>query len=83
MENGLSYEDYKADNSYVFEAVRYYFNGDALVKIAAANYYVLPDGRLDGDKFIIKVKAFSPVPETAYLQLPAGVKDVTKKDKEE
>ena len=53
------------------------------MKIAAANYYVLPDGRLDGDKFIIKVKAFSPVPETAYLQLPAGVKDVTKKDKEE
>ena len=83
LDNGLSYEDYKADNSDVFEAVRYYFNGDTLVKIAAANYYVLPDGRLDGDKFIIKVKAFSLVPETAYLRLPAGVKDVTKKDKEE
>lgn len=83
LDNGLSYEDYKEDNSDVFEAVRYYFNGDTLVKIAAANYYVLSDGRLDGDKFIIKVKAFSPVPEMAYLQLPAGVKDVTKKDKEE
>lgn len=83
LDNGLSYEDYKSSNSDVFEAVRYYFRGDTLVKIAAANYYVLPDGSLDGDKFIIKLKAFSPIPELDYLKLPAGVKDVTKKDKEE
>lgn len=83
LANGLNYEDYKSTNRGVFEAVRYYFQEDDLVKIAAANYYVLPDGSLDGNKFIIKVKKFSPVPELAYLQLPAGVKDTTKKDKQD
>lgn len=83
LPNGLSYEDYKSNSNGVFEAVRYYFNGSTLVKIAAATYYVTPEGRLDGNKFIIKVKEFSSTPAVAYLNLPAGVKDVTRKDKKD
>lgn len=79
LDNGLNYEDYRSHNNGVMEAVRYYFNGYTLVKIAAASYYTGEDGKLDGSKFIIKIKEFSPTPDMSYLSLPAGVKDTTKK----
>ena len=63
------------------EAIRYYFKGNKMVKIAAASYYVLPNGKLDGNKAIIKIKEFSAIPDATYLNLPTGVKDVTKKPK--
>lgn len=81
LDNGLSYEDYRTNTDGTMEAIRYYFNGNNLVKIAAASYYVLPDGSLDGNKAIIKIKEFSATPDEAYLNLPVGVKDVTKKPK--
>ncbi|MBR2139271.1 MAG: hypothetical protein IJ963_00200 [Phascolarctobacterium sp.] len=81
LDNGLSYEDYRANIDGTLEAIRYYFNGNKLVKIAAASYYVLPDGKLDGNKAIIKIKEFTANPDVSYLNLPAGVKDVTKKPK--
>ena len=81
LSNGLTYEDYRANIDGTMEAIRYYFNGNKLVKIAAASYYVLPDGTLDGNKTIIKVKEFTAKPDAAYLNLPTGVKDVTKKPK--
>lgn len=81
LDNGLSYEDYRANIDGTMEAIRYYFNGNKLVKIAAASYYVLPDGTLDGDKTIIRVKEFNANPDATYLNLPVGVKDVTKKPK--
>lgn len=79
LPGGLNYEDYRSDHEGVLEAVRYYFNGYELVKIAAASYYTLPDGSIDGKKTIIKIKEFSSKPDMSYLELPAGVKDVTKK----
>ncbi|MBQ8418245.1 MAG: hypothetical protein IJX10_06400 [Phascolarctobacterium sp.] len=81
LDNGLSYEDYRTNNDGTMEAIRYYFNGNKMVKIAAASYYVLPDGTLDGHKAIVKIKEFSATPDATYLNLPAGVKDVTKKPK--
>lgn len=81
LSNGLTYEDYRANIDGTMEAIRYYFNGNKLVKIAAASYYVLPDGTLDGNKTIIKVKEFTAKPDVTYLNLPTGVKDVTKKPK--
>lgn len=81
LDNGLSYEDYRANIDGTMEAIRYYFNGNKLVKIAAASYYVLPDGTLNGNKTIIRVKEFNANPDATYLNLPVGVKDVTKKPK--
>lgn len=78
LDNGLSYEDYRANIDGTMEAIRYYFKGNKMVKIAAASYYVLPDGTLDGQKAIVKIKEFSAMPDAAYLNLPVGVKDVTK-----
>ena len=79
LENNLSYEDYRADFDGVTEVVRYYFDGDKLVKISAASYYKTADGKIDGRRCIIKINEFSRVPDKTLLNLPAGVKDDTKR----
>lgn len=81
LENNLSYEDYRTDNDGVTEVVRYYFDGDKLIKISAASYYKTADGKVDGRRCIIKINEFSHVPNTTLLNLPAGVKDDTKRNK--
>lgn len=81
LDNGLNYEDYKTENNGVYEAVRYYFNGYTLVKIAAIQYWKNAQGVLEGKKTIIKINEFSPTPDQSYLNLPAGVKDSTKRKK--
>lgn len=81
LDNGLNYEDYKTENDGIYEAVRYYFNGYTLVKIAAIQYWKNAQGVLEGKKTIIKINEFSPTPDQTYLNLPAGVKDSTKRKK--
>ena len=81
LENNLSYEDYRTDNDGVTEVVRYYFKGDKLVKIASASYSKNLDGKIDGRRCIIKINEFSAVPNRDLLNLPAGVKDDTKREK--
>lgn len=77
--NGMTYEDYRADFDNGLGAVRYYFQGNQLVKIAAARYQHRADGSLDGQKCILKIDEFSATPEESYLNLPAGIKAVTDK----
>lgn len=81
LNNTLSYEDFRTDNDGVTEVVRYYFEGDNLVKISAASYIKNVDGKIEGRRCIIKVNEFSAVPDRALLNLPAGVKDDTKREK--
>ena len=83
LNNGLNYEDYRSDHNGMFEAVRYYFNGYTLVKIASATYYTNAKGELDGTRCIIKIDEFSPTPDKKYLSLPAGLKDTTKRKSED
>lgn len=79
LDNGLNYEDYKSDEENFFEAVRYYFNGYNLVKIAAAQYWRNSNGVMEGNKTIIKINEFSPTPDKTLLEPPAGVKVVSSK----
>lgn len=79
LKNNLFYEDYRADNSGVTEVVRYYFDGNKLIKISSASYYKTADGKIDGRRCIIKINEFSRVPDKTLLNLPAGVKDDTKR----
>lgn len=79
LDNGLNYEDYKSDAKDFFEAVRYYFNGYNLVKIAAAQYWRNNNGVMEGNKTIIKITEFSPTPDKTLLEPPAGVKVVSSK----
>ena len=69
------------NNDGVTEVVRYYFEGDNLVKISAASYSKNLDGKIEGRRCIIKINEFSAVPDRALLNLPAGVKDDTKREK--
>ena len=82
LPDGLNYVDYKADNSSAnfFEAIRYYFRGDRMVKIAAGQYCVNDKGEMDGVRCIIKIDEFSPTPDPSYLKLPDGLEDKTKRD---
>ena len=81
LENNLSYEDYRADKDGVTEVVRYYFEGDKLVKISSASYYKTEDGKIKGRRCILKINEFSATPDKTLLNLPAGVKDDTKRNK--
>ena len=77
--SGLDYEDFRADFDGVTQVVRYYFDGEILVKIAAASYHKNSAGKIDGRRCIIKISEFVDNPTSALLWLPAGVKDVTKR----
>lgn len=83
LSNGMNYEDYTSTNDGVFEAVRYYFDGYNLVKIAAVEYWTNSNGVMEGNKTIIKINEFSPTPDQTYLELPKGVKDNSKDSKDE
>ena len=63
------------------EAIRYYFNGYTLVKIASAQFVYDDKGQLQARRCIIKINEFSPTPAKEYLVLPNGIKEVTKKAK--
>ena len=81
--NGLSYEDYRASSSAGLEAIRYYFEGTKLVRIAAASYDRDEKGNLVGHKCILKIKDFSAVPDASKLALPENLKvvDPSQQDK--
>ena len=81
LANNLSYEDYRADNGGVTEVVRYYFDGNKLIKISSASYYKTANGKIDGRRCIIKINEFSATPDKTLLNLPNGVKDDTKRSK--
>lgn len=81
LDNNTFFEDYRADIDGKAEIVRYYFKDDTLFKIAAASFYETLDGKIDGRRCIIKIDEFSASPNESLLQLPKGVKDVTKRKK--
>lgn len=74
LSNGQSYEDYKASSAAGLEAVRYYFDGTKLVRIASASYSRNGAGQLVGRKCILKIMDFSGTPDSSKLSMPAGLK---------
>ena len=81
LENNLSYEDFRADDGGITEVVRYYFEGNKLLKISSASYHKNSEGKIEGRRCIIKINEFSAVPDRTLLNLPNGVKDDTKRNK--
>ncbi len=77
--DGLSYEDFASNKENIFSAVRYYFDGDNLVKVAHVSY--LKDGnKLQAyEKFVVDINEFSTTPDKKYLSLPAELKVKLKK----
>ena len=79
LNNSLSYEDYKSTENNALSAIRYYFDGDVLVKISAVSYFKDINGKVDGRKCIIKINEFSATPDRKFLSLPKGLEDETKR----
>ena len=79
LSNGLTYEDFSANDNGELSAIRYYFEGDKLVKIAFAAYGIDKYGKPQGAKCIIKIREFTSTPNRNMLNLPAGLTDVTKR----
>ena len=79
LDGGLNYEDYKSDSDGMLSAIRYYFDGDQLVKIAFASYGRDDKNRVVGNKCIVRIKEFRAEPDESLLRLPTGLEDVTKR----
>ena len=82
LEGSLSFEDFASDRNNIFSAVRYYFEGDKLVKIAQASYLKNGNEVSAYEKSVVNITEFSTTPEQSYLSLPAELKDKTKRSKE-
>lgn len=82
LDGGITFEDYKSTEGGTMSAIRYYFDGERLIKIASADYRKRADGRIDGHHCIVKIKEFTSTPDRDYLKLPSEVKDVTNRRKE-
>ena len=79
LENGLTFEDFLAQDEKKISAIRYYFEGDTLIKISFALYGRDTGGEVKGSKCIVKILEFTDSPDENLLRLPAGLQDVTKR----
>lgn len=81
LDNRLYYEDFFGSKNGFNCAIRYYFSGDTLAKIAVFDY-VMKDSHVQSyEKYLIKINEFSSTPDQKYLTLPAELKDKTKRNK--
>ena len=78
---GLTYEDFAGQKNDTHYAVRYYFDGDRMIKIAAFNYSEDSTGIKSYEKTVVEITEFSTTPDQTYLSLPEGLKDKTKRKK--
>lgn len=74
LSNGLTYEDFSSRDGETVSAIRYYFDGDTLKKIAFAT---ADNGKLR--KCIVKILTFTDSPDQNFLHLPSGLVDTTKR----
>ena len=79
LENNLFFEDFLAQDENKISAIRYYFDGDTLVKISFASYSKNERGEVSGNKCIVKILEFTNSPTENLLKLPAGLDDTTKR----
>ena len=87
LENGTTFEDFKlvptesSEEGKNYGAIRFYFKGNSLEKIAYASYTISENGTASGEKFIARITEFSATPDQSLLNLPSQLKDTTKRDK--
>ena len=79
LDGGLTYEDFYGEKNNFHSAIRYYFNGDKMVKIATFNY-LKDENRVQlYEKHVIEIEEFLTTADENYLKLPENLKDVTKR----
>lgn len=81
LDNGLSYEDFFGSKNGFNCAIRYYFDGDTLSKIAVFDYITKNSRVQTYEKYLVQIDEFSSTPDQSYLMLPTQLKDKTKRNK--
>lgn len=82
LDNYLTYEDFFGSKNGFNCAIRYYFSGDDLVKIAVLDYIEEGSQIQSYEKYLLRIDKFSATPDQSYLTLPSQLIDTTKRDKE-
>lgn len=82
LAGGLTYEDFVSDKNNFYSAIRYYFSGENMIKVAVASY-IKNNGKIQSyEKRIIDITEFAPSADLNYLKIPEGLKDTTKRAKD-
>lgn len=82
LAGGLTYEDFVSDKNNFYSAIRYYFSGENMIKVAVASY-IKNNGKIQSyEKRIIEIAEFSPSADLNYLKIPESLKDTTKSAKD-
>lgn len=79
LSGGLTYEDFYGEKNNTHYAIRYYFSGDKMTKIATFTYFKDEGGVQFYEKHVIDIEEFLTAADENYLQLPANLKDTTKR----
>lgn len=82
LDGGLSYEDFFGSKNGFNCAIRYYFSGDTLTKIAVFDYVMNNSQIQTYEKYLVQIDEFSATTDQSYFTLPAQLKDKTRRDKE-
>ncbi len=82
LSGGLTYEDFYGEKNNTHYAIRYYFSGDKMTKIATFTYLKDEGGVQYYEKHVIDIEEFLTAADENYLQLPANLKDTTKRTKD-
>lgn len=77
-EDGLRYFDLKAEKSQGegLDVIRYYFDGDCLVKISHASAFKYQE-KTEVNRVVINITNFSEIPNQSYLTLPKELKVIS------
>lgn len=82
LSEGISYVDYRCNTAEGINLVRYYLDNGKMTKIASAIYVLNSAGEVvDGQRSLVKVLKFDADVDEAMLNLPAKIKDKTKRNK--
>lgn len=82
LDGGLTYEDFYGEKNNTHCAIRYYFSGNQMTKIATFTYIKNERGVQYYEKHVIDIEEFLTTADENYLQLPANLQDTTKRDKD-
>ena len=82
LSSGLTYEDFYGEKNNTHYAIRYYFSGDKMTKIATFTYLKDESVVQYYEKHVIDIEEFLTTADENYLKLPEGLQDTTKRDKD-
>ena len=77
LDGGLTYEDFYGEKNNFHSAIRYYFNGDKMVKIATFNYWKNDNCIQFYEKHVIDIRDFLTTADEKSLQRSENLQEIT------